>query len=79
MDGAWRLKAGFVAAVFLGAFVVLWPTLDSALPTANTPVPEQPAWLGALARAGRSVASRAALPGVHQETGSPSASRPAST
>ncbi len=62
MDGAWRLKAGFVASVFLGAFVVLWPTLDSALPTANTPVPDQPAWLGALARAGRSVASRVHCP-----------------
>jgi preprotein translocase subunit SecD len=27
MDGVWRLKVGFVAAVFLGALVVLWPTL----------------------------------------------------
>ena len=62
MDGAWRLKAGFVVSVFLGAIVVLWPTIDSALPTANTPVPEQPAWLGGLARAGRSVASRLHCP-----------------
>jgi preprotein translocase subunit SecD len=62
MDGAWRLKAGFVASVFLGAFIVLWPTLESALPTANTPVPESPAWLGSLARAGRSVASRLHCP-----------------
>jgi preprotein translocase subunit SecD len=62
MDAAWRFKAGFVASVFLGAFIVLWPTLDSALPTANTPVPESPAWLGSLARAGRSVASRLRCP-----------------
>jgi preprotein translocase subunit SecD len=27
MDGAWRLKVGFVAAVFLGALIALWPTL----------------------------------------------------
>ena len=62
MDGAWRLKAGFVVSVFLGAFVVLWPTLDSALPTASSHVPEQPAWLGALARVGRSVGSRVHCP-----------------
>jgi len=29
MDGAWRLKVGFVAAVFLGALVALWPTLHN--------------------------------------------------
>ena len=27
MDGGWRLKVGFVAAVFLGALIALWPTL----------------------------------------------------
>jgi preprotein translocase subunit SecD len=26
MDGLWRLKVGFVLAVFLGASIVLWPT-----------------------------------------------------
>jgi len=29
MDGAWRLKLGFVAAVLLGALVALWPTLHN--------------------------------------------------
>jgi preprotein translocase subunit SecD len=29
MDGPWRLKVGFVAAVFLGALVALWPTLHN--------------------------------------------------
>ncbi len=29
MDGVWRLKVGFVAAVFLGAAVALWPTLHN--------------------------------------------------
>src|SRR5208282_1451119 len=29
MDGTWRLKLGFVAAVFLGGLVSLWPTLNS--------------------------------------------------
>jgi preprotein translocase subunit SecD len=29
MDGVWRLKLGFVAAVFSGALVVLWPTLHN--------------------------------------------------
>jgi preprotein translocase subunit SecD len=28
MDGAWRTKVGFVAAVFLGSLVVLWPTFE---------------------------------------------------
>ncbi len=32
MDGTWRLKAGFVAAVFAGSLVVLWPTVDSSAP-----------------------------------------------
>jgi preprotein translocase subunit SecD len=29
MDGVWRTKLGFVAAVFAGALVVLWPTLHN--------------------------------------------------
>jgi preprotein translocase subunit SecD len=29
MDAAWRLKIGFVVAVFLGALVALWPTLHN--------------------------------------------------
>ncbi len=62
MDGTWRLKAGFVAAVFLGAVGVLWPTVDHALPTADTPVPANPAWLSELARAGRAIGSKLHCP-----------------
>jgi hypothetical protein len=29
MDAVWRAKLGFVAAVFAGALVVLWPTLHN--------------------------------------------------
>jgi preprotein translocase subunit SecD len=29
VDNAWRMKLGFVAAVFLGALVTLWPTLNN--------------------------------------------------
>jgi preprotein translocase subunit SecD len=29
MDFAWRLKTGFVAAIGLGAFLCVWPTLES--------------------------------------------------
>jgi preprotein translocase subunit SecD len=29
MDGSWRLRAGFIAAVFLGGVVALWPTANS--------------------------------------------------
>ena len=29
MDGGWRLKLGFVAVVFLGSLVALWPTLHN--------------------------------------------------
>src|SRR5215472_2839121 len=29
MDGPWRLKLGFIVAVFLGALVALWPTLNN--------------------------------------------------
>jgi preprotein translocase subunit SecD len=28
MDGPWRTKVGFVAAVFFGALIVLWPTFE---------------------------------------------------
>ncbi|AKU99939.1 Protein-export membrane protein SecD [Labilithrix luteola] len=28
MDGAWRSKVGFVAAVFFGSLIVLWPTFE---------------------------------------------------
>jgi len=37
MDGPWRLKVGFVAAVFVGASASLWPTVDGFLPTASSP------------------------------------------
>jgi preprotein translocase subunit SecD len=62
MDGVWRLKLGFVAAVFLGGLVALWPSVDSALPTANSPLPEQPTWLQPLARAGRAVGAKLHCP-----------------
>ncbi len=29
MDGPWRLKAGFIAAVFLGGVTALWPSVNS--------------------------------------------------
>jgi preprotein translocase subunit SecD len=32
MDPGWRMKVGFVAAAFVGAFAALWPTLDGFLP-----------------------------------------------
>src|SRR4051794_5237480 len=28
MDGPWRAKVGFVAAVFVGSLVALWPTFE---------------------------------------------------
>jgi len=39
MDGAWRLKVGFVVAVFLGATVALWPTLHN-MSGGRLPLPE---------------------------------------
>src|SRR5258706_10911405 len=62
MDGAWRLKVGFVASVFFGALVALWPSVDNVLPTANSAVPQDPPWLVAVARAGRAVGSRLHCP-----------------
>jgi preprotein translocase subunit SecD len=62
MDGPWRLKVGFVAAVFLGALVALWPSVDGVLPTANSAVPQEPSWLAAVARAGRAVGSHLHCP-----------------
>ncbi|HXN32570.1 MAG TPA: hypothetical protein VN894_11930, partial [Polyangiaceae bacterium] len=38
MDGAWRLKVGFVVAVFLGALVALWPTLYN-MTSGKVPLP----------------------------------------
>jgi preprotein translocase subunit SecD len=38
MDGAWRLKVGFVLAVFLGAGVALWPTAHN-ISGGKIPVP----------------------------------------
>jgi preprotein translocase subunit SecD len=62
MDAPWRLKVGFVAAVFLGGLVALWPSVDGVLPTANSPVPQEPSWLAGLARAGRAAGSRLHCP-----------------
>jgi preprotein translocase subunit SecD len=39
MDAAWRFKVGLVVAVFFGALVALWPTLDGALPAPGAPGP----------------------------------------
>jgi preprotein translocase subunit SecD len=39
MDGAWRLKLGFVVAVFLGALVALWPTMHN-MSGGKIPLPE---------------------------------------
>jgi preprotein translocase subunit SecD len=60
MDGAWRLKVGFVVAVFLGALVALWPTMDGILPTSTSTVTEGP--LRPLALAARAVGSRLHCP-----------------
>jgi len=38
MDGTWRLKAGFVASVFLGAVIALWPTINN-LSHGKVPLP----------------------------------------
>jgi preprotein translocase subunit SecD len=62
MDGVWRFKVGFVAAVFLGAIVALWPSIDGLLPTATSALPEQPEWIVGLARLGRTVGSKLHCP-----------------
>jgi preprotein translocase subunit SecD len=61
MDGVWRLKVGFVVAVFLGAIVALWPTVDGLLPTENTPLPDVGVLNGA-ARLARTIGSRLHCP-----------------
>src|SRR5580704_776020 len=60
MDTAWRLKVGFVASVFLGALVALWPTFDGILPTATSSVTAGP--LRPLALAVRAIGSRLHCP-----------------
>jgi preprotein translocase subunit SecD len=40
MDPGWRLRLGFVAAVFTGGALMLWPTMDGVMPTAESPLPE---------------------------------------
>jgi preprotein translocase subunit SecD len=62
MDASWRLRLGFVAAVFFGAFIALWPTLDGVLPTAESPLPEGSGLLTTVAGIGRSVGSRLHCP-----------------
>jgi preprotein translocase subunit SecD len=39
MDGLWRLKVGFVAAVFFGALIALWPTVHNMVGD-KLPLPE---------------------------------------
>ncbi|MCL2448494.1 MAG: protein translocase subunit SecD [Polyangiaceae bacterium] len=46
MDAQWRLKVGFVAAVFVGAVLALWPTLDAVLPAPGSVAPAgEPSWV----------------------------------
>src|SRR5580658_6568341 len=40
MDPGWRLRLGFVAAVFVGGALMLWPTMDGVMPAADSPAPE---------------------------------------
>jgi preprotein translocase subunit SecD len=63
MDSAWRLKLGFVVAMFAGALLVLWPTVDGMLPVAGAPPPGE----GALARAWHSIGSHLHEPSYIRE------------
>jgi preprotein translocase subunit SecD len=56
MDSGWRLRLGFVVAVFVGGALMLWPTMDSVFPTAESPVPEGSGPEAAARRAFRAVA-----------------------
>jgi preprotein translocase subunit SecD len=51
MDGPWRFKVGFVAAVFVGAVLALWPTVDGFLPNEESPPASGP--MAPLAAVGR--------------------------
>jgi preprotein translocase subunit SecD len=62
MDAGWRIKVGFVVAVFIGAIGALWPSVDGVLPVADSPLPDGPAWLVPIARAGRAVGARLHCP-----------------
>ena len=62
MDGPWRMKVGLVAAVFVGAFLALWPTLDGVLPTGAGPSVDLPGWVAPLASAWKAVGSRLRCP-----------------
>jgi preprotein translocase subunit SecD len=57
MDANWRLRLGFVVAVFFGASIALWPTVDGMLPAADSPAPD-----GGLARLGHSIATKVHCP-----------------
>ena len=59
MDGAWRVKLGFVAAVFIGAVIALWPTIDPFFPAPGAP-PQ--AGLGPLGKAWQGVGSHLHCP-----------------
>ncbi|MGA3121697.1 MAG: protein translocase subunit SecD [Polyangiaceae bacterium] len=67
MDGPWRLKVGLVAAMFVGAFLALWPTFDGILPGADTPLSMGPSWMTPIAAAGRFVGSRLHCPAYLKE------------
>jgi preprotein translocase subunit SecD len=67
MDGPWRLKVGLVAAMFVGAFLALWPTFDGILPRADTPLPIGPSWMTPIAAAGRFIGSRLHCPAYLKE------------
>jgi preprotein translocase subunit SecD len=49
IDSPWRMKVGFVAAVFVAAALALWPTLDGLLPETGSPPPAgEASWARAL-------------------------------
>ncbi|HSY25762.1 MAG TPA: hypothetical protein VK841_26765, partial [Polyangiaceae bacterium] len=58
MDSAWRVKLGFVAAVFVGAVVALWPTMDGFFPARGAPE----AGLGPVGKAWQAVGSHLHCP-----------------
>jgi preprotein translocase subunit SecD len=65
VDSAWRFKVGFVVSVFVAGVLVLWPTVDGVLPTANAPAPT--GWSAPLVRLWRGVAGHLHCPAYIRE------------
>jgi preprotein translocase subunit SecD len=40
MDSGWRLRLGFVVAVFVGGALMLWPTVDGVMPAVGSEPPQ---------------------------------------